>query len=42
MCQAVLASLVRTLEALRSLGRIEREPSPSVVPAVVARIREGR
>jgi anti-sigma factor RsiW len=40
LCQAVLGSLIRTLEALRSLGQVE--PAPSVVPAVVARIREGR
>jgi predicted anti-sigma-YlaC factor YlaD len=42
LCQAVLRSLLRTLEELRSLGRTEFAPEPSVVPAVVARIREGQ
>jgi anti-sigma factor RsiW len=42
LCQAVLRSLVRTLEAVRSLGQVEPAPAPSVVPAVMARIREER
>jgi predicted anti-sigma-YlaC factor YlaD len=42
LCRAVLRSLTRTLEELRSLGRVEPPPSPSVAPAVIARIREER
>lgn len=42
LCQAVLRSLIRTLEELRSLGQVEPAAAPSVVPAVAARIREGR
>ncbi len=42
LCQTVLRSLARTLAALRSLGTIEPAPTPSVVPAVVATIREER
>ena len=42
MCRAVLKSLSRTIEGLRSLGRVELEPAPSVVPAVMARIRGER
>lgn len=42
LCQAVLRSLIRTLEELRSLGKIHPAPAPSVVPTVMARIREER
>lgn len=42
LCQAVLRSLIRTLEELRSLAPAAPAPAPSVVPAVVARIREER
>jgi anti-sigma factor RsiW len=42
LCQAVLRSLIRTLQELRSLAQVAPAPAPSVVPAVVARIREER
>jgi anti-sigma factor RsiW len=39
-CQALLASLTRTIDQLRSLGPDERtEPSQTTVEAVAARIR---
>jgi anti-sigma factor RsiW len=37
-CQALLESLTRTLEQLRSLGSAEPEPAPATVRAVVERI----
>ena len=40
-CQALLASLTRTLEQLRSLGNIEQaSPEPATVRAVVERIEQ--
>ncbi|MEP6893829.1 MAG: zf-HC2 domain-containing protein [Gaiellaceae bacterium] len=42
LCQAVLRSLIRTLEELRLLGKIQPTPAPSVVPTVMVRIREER
>jgi anti-sigma factor RsiW len=42
LCQAVLRSLVRTIEELRSLAHLERATEASVVPAVVTRIRDER
>jgi anti-sigma factor RsiW len=43
-CQALLASLTRTLEQLRSLGSVEQaSPEPATVRAVIERIaREAR
>lgn len=43
-CQALLESLTRTLEQLRSLGSIDQgAPEPATVRAVIERIeREGR
>ena len=40
-CQAVLASLRRTVEHLRALGRLDPVPSPAVADAVLDRIRRG-
>lgn len=41
-CRAVLESLTRTLEHLRSLGAVdELAPSPATVQAVVERIEHG-
>jgi predicted anti-sigma-YlaC factor YlaD len=42
LCRAVLQSLIRMLDELRSLAQPEASVVPSVVPAVVSRIREGR
>jgi anti-sigma factor RsiW len=41
LCQAVLRSLVRTIEELRSIGSVEPAPAPSIVPIVAERIRGG-
>ena len=43
-CRAMLESLIRTLEQLRSLGSIEQvEPAPATVTSVLEQIRrEGR
>lgn len=42
-CQALLASLTRTLDQLRSLGATEpAEPPPGTVHAIVTRIRGER
>jgi anti-sigma factor RsiW len=38
-CQAILASLRRTMEALRALGQVEPAPNPQLAEAVLARIR---
>jgi anti-sigma factor RsiW len=38
LCQAVLRSLIRTIDGLRALGRAE-PAAPSVAPVVVERIR---
>lgn len=40
LCQAVLRSLLRTVEKLHSLG-LKPIAAPSIAPAVVARIRGG-
>jgi anti-sigma factor RsiW len=40
LCRAVLRSLVRLLEELRSLARVEPAPARSVAPDVITRIRE--
>jgi predicted anti-sigma-YlaC factor YlaD len=42
-CQALLESLARTLEQLRSLGTMEQgSPAPVTVRAIVARIERER
>jgi len=42
-CQALLESLTRALDQLRSLGTAEpAEPAPATVDAIVARIRSDR
>jgi predicted anti-sigma-YlaC factor YlaD len=42
-CQALLQSLTRTLEQLRSLGRIDQgAPEPATVRAVIERIERER
>lgn len=38
-CTAVARSLPETIERLRELGNTDPEPVPSVVPAVLERIR---
>ena len=38
-CRAVLASLLRAVEQLQSLGRLEPAPSSSTADAVLDRIR---
>jgi anti-sigma factor RsiW len=42
-CQALLQSLTRTLEQLRSLGDVEqRSPEPATVRVVIERIEQER
>lgn len=42
-CQALLGSLARTLEQLRTLGSVEyADPAPATVDSIVARIRGER
>ncbi len=38
-CRAILASLSRAVEHLRSLGRVYPSPAPALADVVVARIR---
>ena len=38
-CRAALESLNRTIECLRSLGRVEFLPLPSMADAVIDRVR---
>ncbi len=38
-CRAILASLSRAVEHLRSFGRVYPPPAPAVADAVLARIR---
>jgi predicted anti-sigma-YlaC factor YlaD len=38
-CQAVLRSLIRALEQLRSVGRVDPPPSEATATAVVDRVR---
>ncbi len=41
-CRAVLASLARTVDQLRALGRAETKPPDSVAEAVITRLTEHR